>query len=88
MMVEMGPFRSGASPVTIEANPGSWNEEHGMLFIDNPVGAGYSYVAQQRQPLGFPHPLTLAVTRCTCEHSTNAEPACRQTCLCAPCTSW
>jgi vitellogenic carboxypeptidase-like protein len=43
MMVEMGPFRSGATPTTIDANPGSWNAEYGMLFIDNPVGAGYSY---------------------------------------------
>jgi len=43
MMVEMGPFRSGATPTTIEANPGSWNEKNGMLFIDNPVGAGFSY---------------------------------------------
>lgn len=43
MMVEMGPFRSGATPEEIEANPGSWNGENGMLFIDNPVGAGFSY---------------------------------------------
>ena len=43
MMCEMGPFRSAATPTTIEANPGSWNAEYGMLFIDNPVGAGFSY---------------------------------------------
>jgi len=43
MMCEMGPFRNAATPDTIEANPGSWNAEYGILFIDNPVGAGFSY---------------------------------------------
>lgn len=43
LMCEMGPIQNSVSPTEIEANPGSWNDVNGMLFIDNPVGAGFSY---------------------------------------------
>ena len=41
---EMGPFSANAD-LTLSVNPTSWNNEYAMLFIDNPVGAGFSHTA-------------------------------------------
>jgi carboxypeptidase D len=43
-LLEIGPYRihSGGK---LERNPGSWNEYATLLFVDNPVGTGYSYTS-------------------------------------------
>ncbi|CAI9095976.1 OLC1v1032027C1 [Oldenlandia corymbosa var. corymbosa] len=38
---ELGPWRV-SSNVTVEPNPGPWNRVFGVLFIDNPIGVGFS----------------------------------------------
>lgn len=42
--MEVGPFRL-KNENTLIANNGSWHEFANVLFIDQPVGTGYSYVA-------------------------------------------
>ncbi|KAL4569428.1 hypothetical protein LXL04_025064 [Taraxacum kok-saghyz] len=45
---ELGPWRVAASVnqkvehLTLERNPGSWNRIFGLLFLDNPIGTGFS----------------------------------------------
>uniref|UniRef100_A0A6P7GY03 Carboxypeptidase n=1 Tax=Diabrotica virgifera virgifera TaxID=50390 RepID=A0A6P7GY03_DIAVI len=39
---ENGPFNYNNSP-DLELNPYSWNKEHSVLYIDNPVQTGYSF---------------------------------------------
>ncbi|KAI3714347.1 hypothetical protein L1987_72945 [Smallanthus sonchifolius] len=45
---ELGPWRVTASVkqnvehLTLEPNPGSWNRIFGLLFLDNPIGTGFS----------------------------------------------
>lgn len=41
--MEIGPYRTKDSS-TLELNNGSWHEFANLLFVDNPVGTGYSYV--------------------------------------------
>ncbi|KAH7030769.1 serine carboxypeptidase [Microdochium trichocladiopsis] len=43
VMMEIGPYRVKDSN-TLEYNNGSWHEFANLLFVDNPVGTGYSYV--------------------------------------------
>ncbi|KAI0164308.1 alpha/beta-hydrolase [Hypoxylon sp. FL1284] len=43
VLMEIGPYRLKDSN-TLEYNNGSWNEFANLLFVDNPVGTGYSYV--------------------------------------------
>ncbi|CAI5975496.1 unnamed protein product [Closterium sp. NIES-65] len=38
---ELGPYRITES-LDIESNPAPWNRRYGVLFIDNPVGTGFS----------------------------------------------
>ena len=39
---EMGPY-SLSDQLSLVPRPYTWNEKYSMLFIDNPVGAGFSY---------------------------------------------
>ncbi|KAI8854022.1 Alpha/Beta hydrolase protein [Chytridium lagenaria] len=43
LFYEMGPL-SVSEDLKIGRNPDTWNKNYSMLFIDNPVGTGYSYV--------------------------------------------
>jgi len=40
--MEIGPFRVKGDHLV--ENEGSWNEFANLLFVDQPVGTGYSYV--------------------------------------------
>jgi carboxypeptidase D len=42
-LMEIGPYRLKDSN-TLEYNNGSWHEFANLLFVDNPVGTGFSYV--------------------------------------------
>ncbi|KAI1438476.1 Alpha/Beta hydrolase protein [Xylaria sp. CBS 124048] len=42
-MMEIGPYRMKDAD-NLQYNPGSWHEFANLLFVDNPVGTGYSYV--------------------------------------------
>jgi vitellogenic carboxypeptidase-like protein len=44
---ELGPWRvnfhkAKSDPLALEPNPGSWNRIFGLLFLDNPIGTGFS----------------------------------------------
>ena len=41
--MEVGPYRVGAEG-KLSYNDGSWDEFANVLFVDNPVGTGFSYV--------------------------------------------
>lgn len=42
-MMEIGPYRVREGS-KLEYNDGSWDEFANVLFVDNPVGTGFSYV--------------------------------------------
>lgn len=42
-LMEVGPYRV-KDDQTLEYNEGSWDEFANMLFVDQPVGTGFSYV--------------------------------------------
>ncbi|KAI5840832.1 pheromone-processing carboxypeptidase KEX1 [Morchella snyderi] len=42
-LMEIGPYRVKEDQ-TLEENPGSWHEFANLLFVDQPVGTGFSYV--------------------------------------------
>lgn len=43
--MEIGPYRvKDANGPKLEYNPGSWDEFANIMFVDNPVGTGYSFV--------------------------------------------
>lgn len=48
LFTEMGPFTVNDDGETLSLNPDTWNEKYSMLYIDNPVGTGYSYVEQRK----------------------------------------
>ncbi|KAK6583893.1 hypothetical protein PZA11_003623 [Diplocarpon coronariae] len=45
-LMEVGPYRvkDGKDGPKLEYNPGSWDEFANVMFVDNPVGTGYSFV--------------------------------------------
>ncbi len=47
MLTLLGPFMMDASG-KLTANPYSWNNISNMLYIDQPVGSGYSYTTGYR----------------------------------------
>lgn len=42
-LMEIGPYRL-KDESTLRYNDGSWDEFANVLFVDNPVGTGFSYV--------------------------------------------
>ena len=42
-LMEIGPYRV-TNEGTLRYNDGSWDEFANILFVDNPVGTGFSYV--------------------------------------------
>jgi carboxypeptidase D len=42
-LIEVGPFRVNPDQ-TLAENPGSWHEFANLLFVDQPLGTGFSYV--------------------------------------------
>lgn len=42
-LMEIGPYRL-KDDKTLEYNDGAWNEFANVMFVDNPVGTGFSYV--------------------------------------------
>ena len=45
----MGPYqlaKDDSGKFVLEDRPVTWNSEYDMLFIDNPVGAGFSYTTK------------------------------------------
>jgi carboxypeptidase D len=42
-LMEIGPYRV-KDDNTLVMNDGAWNEYANLLFVDNPVGTGFSYV--------------------------------------------
>jgi len=42
LFAEMGPFNANAE-LKLVRRPAAWTTKYAMLFIDNPVGAGFSY---------------------------------------------
>ncbi|XP_058103402.1 serine carboxypeptidase-like 50 [Magnolia sinica] len=51
---ELGPWlvssddNNSKNPI-IKSNPGSWNHQFGLVFIDNPIGSGFSIAATQQE---------------------------------------
>ena len=45
-LMEIGPYRvkAGSNGPSLEYNPGSWDEFANVMFVDNPVGTGFSFV--------------------------------------------
>lgn len=52
---ELGPFRVSSSlrqnveHLSLERNPGSWNRILGVLFLDNPIGTGFSIASSPEE---------------------------------------
>lgn len=44
-LMEVGPYRM-KDDKNLEKNPGSWHEFANLLFVDQPVGTGFSYIDQ------------------------------------------
>jgi carboxypeptidase D len=44
--MEIGPYRvkDKLNGLALEYNDGSWDEFANIMFVDNPVGTGFSYV--------------------------------------------
>nr|KYP60911.1 Serine carboxypeptidase-like 50 [Cajanus cajan] len=43
-LYELGPWRVTES-LTLQPNPGAWNRIFGLLFLDSPIGSGFSVAA-------------------------------------------
>jgi hypothetical protein len=43
LFVENGPYKSSDDGATLARNPHSWHSNMTMLFVDNPVGVGFSH---------------------------------------------
>jgi vitellogenic carboxypeptidase-like protein len=51
---ELGPWRVNFNkkpdePLALEPNPGSWNRKFGLIFIDNPIGTGFSVASKPEE---------------------------------------
>ncbi|KAH7516349.1 hypothetical protein FEM48_Zijuj10G0125600 [Ziziphus jujuba var. spinosa] len=52
--LELGPWRvkfqeQRHDSFTLEPNPGAWNRKFGILFLDNPIGAGFSMASSPQE---------------------------------------
>ncbi|PON78771.1 Serine carboxypeptidase-like [Parasponia andersonii] len=52
--LELGPWRvnflkTPDQPLGLEPNPGSWNRIFGLLFLDNPIGTGFSIASKPEE---------------------------------------
>ncbi|PON98160.1 Serine carboxypeptidase-like [Trema orientale] len=52
--LELGPWRvnfrkTPDQPLMLEPNPGSWNRIFGLLFLDNPIGTGFSIASKPEE---------------------------------------
>ncbi|KAJ8891759.1 hypothetical protein PR048_004312 [Dryococelus australis] len=47
IFMEIGPFSVAPDNVSLQDNPYSWHKNYSLLFIDNPVGTGFSYTNNQ-----------------------------------------
>ncbi|KAL5553417.1 hypothetical protein UlMin_040818 [Ulmus minor] len=54
--LELGPWQlvnnnsTGSEPsLVLKPNPGSWNRIFGLLFLDNPIGSGFSIAAKSEE---------------------------------------
>ena len=45
LFTEIGPFNIGKE-MKIEPRAQSWNQDHHMLFLDNPLGTGFSFTSE------------------------------------------
>ncbi|KAG2268351.1 hypothetical protein Bca4012_070615 [Brassica carinata] len=45
---ELGPWRVVSRATELEPNPGAWNRLFGLLFLDNPIGVGFSIAASKQ----------------------------------------
>ncbi|PIO61182.1 serine carboxypeptidase, partial [Teladorsagia circumcincta] len=50
LFLENGPFRIGKDGKTIARNPYAWNQFANVLYLESPVGVGYSYSTDGNQP--------------------------------------
>ncbi|KAJ8883643.1 hypothetical protein PR048_015496, partial [Dryococelus australis] len=46
LFAELGPFSVATDGATLVRNPHSWHKNHSLVFIDNPVGTGFSYTTE------------------------------------------
>ncbi|RPA81850.1 alpha/beta-hydrolase [Ascobolus immersus RN42] len=46
-LMEVGPY-SLTGELSFKVNPGAWNEKANLLFVDQPVGTGFSYTEGSR----------------------------------------
>ncbi|KAK8516745.1 hypothetical protein V6N13_080846 [Hibiscus sabdariffa] len=70
---ELGPWRVVSSlrqnveQLSLEPNPGSWNRLFGLLFLDNPIGTGFSIASSPqeipRDQISVAKHLFVAITR-------------------------
>ncbi|KAL1203583.1 Serine carboxypeptidase-like 50 [Cardamine amara subsp. amara] len=44
---ELGPWRVVSHATELERNPGAWNRLFGLIFLDNPIGVGFSIAASK-----------------------------------------
>ena len=54
LFAEMGPFSATAN-LTLQGRNTTWNKDYGMIFIDNPVGAGFSYTLEDAGGVASAH---------------------------------
>ncbi|KAL2244311.1 serine carboxypeptidase-like 50 [Sesamum indicum] len=47
-LYELGPWLVNQD-LSLEPNPGSWNRIFGLLFLDNPIGTGFSFAASSQE---------------------------------------
>ncbi|CAK8577420.1 unnamed protein product [Lathyrus sativus] len=63
---ELGPYRVTKS-LTLQPNPGSWNRIFGLLFLDSPIGTGFSVASTPQEiptdQTGVAKHLFAAITR-------------------------